>query len=55
VSAEAGLGEMSPSCRSETICLRITAPDGLDGIHLTAAAHKAIGTGVSEKVKAILK
>jgi len=34
---------------------KLTATDGVDGIHLTPAAHKAIGTGVSEKVKAILK
>jgi lysophospholipase L1-like esterase len=34
---------------------KLTATDGLDGIHLTAAAHKAIGTGVAEKVKMILK
>jgi len=34
---------------------KLTATDGLDGIHLTAAAHKAIGTGVAEKVKVILK
>jgi lysophospholipase L1-like esterase len=34
---------------------KLTGTDGVDGIHLTPAAHKAIGTGVSEKVKAILK
>jgi lysophospholipase L1-like esterase len=34
---------------------KLTATDGVDGIHLTASAHKAIGTGVAEKVKAILK
>ena len=34
---------------------KLTATDGVDGIHLSAAAHKAIGTGVGEKVKAILK
>jgi lysophospholipase L1-like esterase len=34
---------------------KLTATDGVDGIHLSAAAHKAIGTGVGEKVIAILK
>ncbi|WP_246148657.1 SGNH/GDSL hydrolase family protein [Skermanella pratensis] len=34
---------------------KLTTTDGVDGIHLTAAAHKAIGNGVAEKVKAILK
>jgi lysophospholipase L1-like esterase len=31
-----------------------TTTDGIDGVHLSPAAHKAIGTGVAEKVKAIL-
>jgi lysophospholipase L1-like esterase len=34
---------------------KLTATDGLDGVHFTAASHKAIGTGVAEKVQAILK
>ena len=34
---------------------RLTATDGIDGIHLSPAAHKAIGTGVAEKVRAILR
>ena len=34
---------------------RLTATDGIDGVHLTQAAHKAIGTGVAEKVKTILQ
>ena len=34
---------------------KLTATDGLDGVHFTAAGHQAIGTGVAEKVKAILK
>src|SRR5918998_3924659 len=34
---------------------KLTTTDGVDGVHFTAAAHKAIGTGVAEKVKAILQ
>ena len=34
---------------------KLTVTDGLDGVHFTPAAHKAIGTGVAEKVKAILQ
>jgi lysophospholipase L1-like esterase len=34
---------------------KLTATDGIDGVHLTPAAHKAIGTGVAEKVKTILR
>ena len=34
---------------------KLTATDGMDGVHLTPAAHKAIGTGVAEKVRAILQ
>ena len=34
---------------------KLTTTDGLDGVHFTAAAHKAIGTGVAEKVKGILQ
>jgi lysophospholipase L1-like esterase len=33
----------------------LTATDGVDGVHLTAAAHTAIGTGVAEKARAILE
>lgn len=33
----------------------LTATDGVDGVHLTPAAHKAIGTGVAKKVKEILQ
>ncbi|UEM24746.1 SGNH/GDSL hydrolase family protein (plasmid) [Skermanella mucosa] len=33
----------------------LTATDGVDGIHLTAAAHRAIGNGVADKVRTILK
>lgn len=33
----------------------LTATDGIDGIHLTPAAHKALGTSVSKKVKEILQ
>jgi lysophospholipase L1-like esterase len=34
---------------------KLTTTDGVDGVHLSPAAHKAIGTGVAEKVKAILQ
>ena len=34
---------------------KLTVTDGIDGIHLSPAAHKAIGTGVAEKVRAILR
>ena len=34
---------------------KLTTTDGVDGVHFTAAAHKAIGAGVAEKVKAILQ
>ncbi|UEM07665.1 SGNH/GDSL hydrolase family protein (plasmid) [Skermanella rosea] len=34
---------------------KLTATDGVDGIHLSATAHKAIGNGVAEKVRTILK
>jgi lysophospholipase L1-like esterase len=34
---------------------KLTSTDGVDGVHFTAGAHKAIGTGVAEKVKAILQ
>jgi lysophospholipase L1-like esterase len=34
---------------------KLTATDGIDGVHLTPAAHKAIGTGVAEKVRTILR
>jgi lysophospholipase L1-like esterase len=34
---------------------KLTITDGIDGVHLSPEAHKAIGTGVAEKVKAILQ
>jgi lysophospholipase L1-like esterase len=34
---------------------KLTATDGVDGIHLSANAHRAIGQGVADKVKTILK
>ncbi len=34
---------------------KLTSTDGVDGVHFTAVAHKAIGTGVAEKVKAMLQ
>jgi lysophospholipase L1-like esterase len=34
---------------------KLTTTDGIDGVHLSPEAHKAIGTGVAEKVKAILQ
>jgi lysophospholipase L1-like esterase len=34
---------------------KLTATDGVDGVHLSPAAHKAIGTGVADRVKAILQ
>ncbi len=33
---------------------KLTTTDGIDGVHLSPEAHKAIGTGVAEKIKAIL-
>jgi lysophospholipase L1-like esterase len=32
----------------------LTTTDGIDGVHLSPEAHKAIGTGVAQKSKAIL-
>jgi lysophospholipase L1-like esterase len=32
----------------------LTATDGVDGVHLSPEAHKAIGNGVAQKIKAIL-
>lgn len=34
---------------------KLTATDGVDGIHFTATAHAAIGNGVAEKIRTILK
>jgi hypothetical protein len=34
---------------------KLTTTDGVDGVHVTAEVHKAIGTGVAEKLKAILQ
>jgi lysophospholipase L1-like esterase len=34
---------------------KLTTADGINGVHLSPEAHKAIGTGVAEKVKAILQ
>jgi lysophospholipase L1-like esterase len=34
---------------------KLTITDGIDGVHLSPEAHKAIGTGVAEKVNAILQ
>jgi lysophospholipase L1-like esterase len=34
---------------------KLTATDGVDGIHLSANAHRAIGQGVADKVKTILR
>jgi lysophospholipase L1-like esterase len=33
----------------------LTTTDGIDGVHLSPEAHKAIGAGVAEKVEAILQ
>jgi lysophospholipase L1-like esterase len=33
---------------------KLTTTDGVDGVHLSPQAHKAIGTGVAEKIKGIL-
>jgi len=33
----------------------LTSTDGVDGVHLSPEAHKAIGTGLAEKVKSILQ
>jgi lysophospholipase L1-like esterase len=33
----------------------LTTTDGIDGVHLSPEAHKAIGVGVAERVKSILQ
>ncbi|WP_207477623.1 SGNH/GDSL hydrolase family protein [Arenibaculum pallidiluteum] len=33
---------------------KLASTDGVDGVHLSPEAHKAIGTGVAEKIKAML-
>jgi lysophospholipase L1-like esterase len=34
---------------------KLTTKDGIDGVHMSPHAHKAIGIGVAEKVKSILQ